>query len=176
VTDNGVVTYRVCVICTGNICRSPMLEFLLREAFDREGLSDAVTVDSAGTSSEESGNAADDRTLDVLQRNGHDDWGRAAHRARRIEKDWLAERDLVLAADSGHLRALQRLAGGSPEHIRLIRSFDPAAVEAGELDVDDPWYAWNDKAFDRTYEEMQAAVPGIVEHVKAELAQRSRTV
>ena len=58
----------------------------------------------------------------------------------------------------------------------MIRSFDPAAVEAGELDVDDPWYAWNDKAFDRTYEEMQAAVPGIVEHVKAELAQRSRTV
>ncbi len=62
--DNGVVTYRVCVICTGNICRSPMLEFLLREAFDREGLSDAVTVDSAGTSSEESGNAADPRTLE----------------------------------------------------------------------------------------------------------------
>lgn len=47
---NETVAYRICVVCTGNICRSPMLEFLLREAFDREGLGDQVEVDSAGIS------------------------------------------------------------------------------------------------------------------------------
>lgn len=163
------MSYRICVVCTGNICRSPMLEFLLREAYDRAGLSDRVQVDSAGISAEESGNPADPRTLSALRRFGHQDWGGAAHRARRIERNWLTERDLILAADSGHLRALRRMAGGAAEHVRLIRSFDPAAVAADTLDVDDPWYAWDDHAFDQTYRELTAAVPGIVEHVRAAL-------
>jgi protein-tyrosine phosphatase len=149
-----------------------MLEFLLREALDDAGLADRVEVDSAGISAEESGNPADPRTLAVLRRNAHADWGGSSHRARRIEKSWLADRDLVLAADSGHLRALRRLAGGEPDHVRLIRSFDPAAVAAGTLDVDDPWYGWTDNAFDQTYAELQAAIPGILAHVEAALAER----
>lgn len=164
------MTYRICVVCTGNICRSPMLEFLLREAFEEAGLADQVEVDSAGVSAEEAGNRADARTLAALRRRGHTDHGGAAHRARQIRPAWLAGRDLILAADHGHLNRLQRLAGGDPsDHIRLIRSFDPAAVAAGELDVDDPWYG-RDADFDRTYDELTAAVPGIVEHVRAALA------
>jgi protein-tyrosine phosphatase len=163
------VTYRICVVCTGNICRSPMLEFLLREALDDAGLADRVSVDSAGVSAEEAGNRADSRTLAVLARQGHDDWGGRAHRARRIERSWLDERDLVLAADAGHLWALHRLAGDRhTDHIRLIRSFDPDAVAAGDLDVDDPWYG-STAAFDRTYAELRAAVPGILAHVRAAL-------
>lgn len=147
-----------------------MLEFLLREAVDREGLTGQVEIDSAGTSAEEFGNPADARTLAVLTRNGHADWGGGAHRARRIERSWIAERDLILAADSWHLRSLQRLAGdGERDHLRLIRSFDPEAVAAGTLDVDDPWYG-RAAAFDQTYAEMQAAVPGIIAHVKNALA------
>lgn len=166
------MTYRICVVCTGNICRSPMLEFLLREAVDRDGLTDRVEIDSAGTSAEELGNPADPRTLAVLSRNGHTDWGGGTHRARRIDRSWIAERDLILAADSWHLRSLQRLAGdGATDHIRLIRSFDPDAVAAGTLDVDDPWYG-RSAAFDQTYAEMQAAVPGILAHVKEALTTR----
>ncbi len=165
----GTVTYRICVVCTGNICRSPMLEFLLREAFEREGLADRVSVDSAGTSAEELGNHADARTLAVLARNGHADWGGRAHRARRIDRSWLDHRDLVLAADRRHLRQLERMAEDRHTDIRLVRSFDPAAVAAGSLDVDDPWYG-STLAFDQTYAELVAAVPGIVAHVRAELA------
>lgn len=169
---NETVAYRICVVCTGNICRSPMLEFLLREAFDREGLGDQVEVDSAGISAEESGNPADKRTIAALQRHGHADWGAGAHRARRIERSWLSERDLILAADSGHLRSLQRMAGEDADHIRTIRSFDPVAVEARTLDVDDPWYGFSERAFDQTYDELAAAVPGIVAFVKDALAER----
>lgn len=146
-----------------------MLEFLLREAVAGARLDDLVAVDSAGVSAEEVGNRADPRTLAVLERNGHADWGGRAHRARRIGAHEIAERDLVLAADSGHLRRLERLAGGPSPRIRLIRSFDPDAVAAGTLDVDDPWYG-GPADFDRTYAELRAALPGILAFVAGEAA------
>ena len=79
--------YRVTVVCHGNICRSPMAEFLLREAFEDAGLGDRVAVDSAGTSSEELGNGAHPRTLATLRRHGHRDVGWSAHRARQFRAE-----------------------------------------------------------------------------------------
>jgi protein-tyrosine phosphatase len=162
--------YRVTVVCSGNICRSPLGELLLRERFERAGLADRVVVDSAGTTSWEVGSPADPRTLAVLRRNGHGDVG-SAHVARQFERAWLDEVDLVLAADAGHLRDLTRLAG-TPEQrakVRLFRSFDPEAQRRGDLDMADPWYG-DDASFDQTYAEVTAAADGVVEHVKAQLA------
>lgn len=166
--------YRVTVVCTGNICRSPMGEFILRERFEDAGLGDVVEVDSAGTTSWEVGNPADPRTLAALARNGHDDVGGRDHVARKFEPSWLSEVDLVLAADAGHLRELTRLAR-TPEQrakIRLFRSFDPAAARSGTLDMDDPWYG-DDSSFDQTYAEVVAAADGVVAHVRRELDQRN---
>ena len=165
--------YRVTVVCTGNICRSPMGELLLRERFAEAGLADEVVVDSAGTHSWEVGNPADPRTLAVLARNGHEDLGGADHVARRFERAWLDEVDLVLAADAGHLRELTELARTQEQRakIRMFRSFDPVAAEQGDLDMDDPWYG-DDTAFDQTYAEVTAAAAGVVEHVRRELASR----
>lgn len=160
--------YRVAVVCTGNICRSPMGELLLREAFDEAGLGGLVAVDSGGTTSWEAGSPADRRTLAVLRRNGHPDVGGSRHRARQVDRSWLVDRDLVLAADSGHVRDLLRLARTEQERakVRLLRSFDPAAAAAGDLDMDDPWYG-PDGAFDQTYAEIRAALPGVVAYVGA---------
>jgi protein-tyrosine phosphatase len=165
--------YRVTVVCTGNICRSPMGELLLRERFADAGLADEVVVDSAGTHSWEVGNPADPRTLAVLARNGHDDLGGSEHVARRFERSWFDEVDLVLAADAGHLRELTSLARTDAQRakIRMFRSFDPVAAEQGDLDMDDPWYG-DDTAFDRTYAEVTAAADGVVEHVRRELSSR----
>jgi protein-tyrosine phosphatase len=165
--------YRIVVVCTGNICRSPMGEFILRELFEEAGLGDRVEVDSAGTTSWEAGNPADRRTLEVLRRNGHADFGGSDHVARQFEHTWLDDRDLVLAADSGHLADLRRLARTEEQRsrIRLFREFDPEAVAAGELDMDDPWYG-DTSAFDQTYAEITAAAAGVVEHVRHELAAR----
>lgn len=165
--------YRVIVVCTGNICRSPMGEFILRELFEAAGLGDRVEVDSAGTTSWEAGNPADRRTLEVLRRNGHDDFGGVDHVARQFERSWIDGRDLVLAADSGHLDDLRQMARTEEQRsrIRLFREFDPAAVAAGELDMDDPWYG-DGAAFDQTYAEVTAAAAGVVEHVRHELATR----
>lgn len=162
--------YRVTVVCWGNICRSPMGEFLLREAFADAGLGERVVVDSAGTSAEEQGNGMHPRTAAVLRRNGHPDTGWSHHRARRFETSWFDESDLVLAVDHIHVDRLEQLARDDRDagKVRLFRSFDEAAVASGELGMDDPWYG-TDPAYDQTYAEVSAAVPGIVEHVRREL-------
>jgi protein-tyrosine phosphatase len=166
--------YRITVVCTGNICRSPMAEFLLRERFEAAGLGDRVVVDSAGTHSWEVGNPADPRTLAVLARNGHEDFGGGDHVARQFERSWFARTDLVLAADRGHLRELQRLARNDAQRdkVRMFRSFDPDAARAGTLDMDDPWYG-DDSAFDQTYDEVVAAADGVVDFVREALGARN---
>jgi protein-tyrosine phosphatase len=150
-----------------------MGELLLRELFEQAGLGDRVEVDSAGTTSWEEGNPADPRTLAVLRRNGHPEVGGRAHLARRFVRSWLDERDLVLVADSGHLRDLHQLARSEEqrERIRLFREFDPEAAASGDLDMADPWYG-DDEAFDQTYAEITAAAAGVVEHVRRQLEAR----
>ncbi|QIM22228.1 low molecular weight phosphotyrosine protein phosphatase [Phycicoccus sp. HDW14] len=162
--------YRVTVVCHGNICRSPMAQFLLREALDEAGLGERVVVDSAGTSAEELGNTVHPRTVGVLRRHGHPDLGWGEHRARQFRPDWFDDTDLVLAADHPHADRLSRLARDEDDaaKVHLVRSFDPEAVAAGELGMDDPWYG-GDAEYEQTYDEIRAAVPGIVEHVRAAL-------
>ena len=162
--------YRVCVVCWGNICRSPMGDFLLREAFALAGLGDRVSVESAGTSADELGSGMHPRTAAVLRRNGHADNGWRDHRARQFDSAWFDRFDLVLPVDHIHVRSLSQLAPDPVAlgKVRLFRSFDPVASAAGELGMDDPWYG-TDPAYDKTYAEVMAAVPGIVEFVRAQL-------
>ena len=151
--------YRVTVVCWGNICRSPMGEFMLREALAEADLGDRVVVDSAGTSTDELGRPMDRRTTATLRRHGVTDTGFAAKRA-----------DLVLAADPVHDEILRRRARDEDDvaKVRLLRSFDPVAAAAGTLGMEDPWYG-DDDDFDVTYGEIAAALPGIVAHVRSEL-------
>ena len=100
------MTYRITVVCTGNICRSPMAEWVLRERFEAAGLGDRVAVDSAGTTAWEEGNPADPRTIAAMHRHGHiGDY--SDHRARTFDKRRFDDRDLVLAADHGHYTVLR---------------------------------------------------------------------
>lgn len=173
VTRTTASPYRILTICTGNICRSPMAEFLLREALEEAGLGDRVQVDSAGVSDEEEGNPADPRTIAELRRRGHADHGWSEHVARQVEPDWIGERDLVLAATRYHAHRLERLAPHHEDRIRVIREFDPESLARGDLDMDDPWYGGRE-SFEQTYEEVVAAIPGIVDHVRGVLDARPR--
>lgn len=164
--------YRICVVCTGNICRSPMGEFILRERLEEAGLADQVIVDSAGTTAWEEGNPADPRTLDVLRRNGHErDY--SDHRARVFDRAWLPALDLVLAADHGHFSTLRRMARRDEDRdkVRMFRSFDPSGLAEADQAMDDPWYG-DESSFDQTYAEVAAAADGIVDFVREELARR----
>jgi protein-tyrosine phosphatase len=160
--------FHISVVCTGNICRSPMGEVILRDLFREAGLEDQVTVDSAGTTRWEVGNPMDPRAVAELRRRGYDG---TAHVARQFEPGWLPDTDLVLAADAGHASVLRRWARTRQDaaKVHLLREFDPRAVTAGTLEIDDPWYG-DDEDFVRCFTEVEAACRGVAAWVAKELA------
>lgn len=152
---------QVLMVCTGNICRSPMAEAVLRRTLDEHGLGDRILVDSAGTHGYHVGEDADRRTHAVLAEGGY----QLDHRAERVRADWLEECDLVLAMDSGHLRDLRALAQRHAlptSHIRSLREFDPQ----GPGDVPDPYYD-SLAEFREVRDILERSMPALVEHLRA---------
>ncbi|MGV8977202.1 MAG: low molecular weight protein-tyrosine-phosphatase [Cellulomonas sp.] len=162
--------YRIMTVCTGNICRSPMAEVVLRARLASVGLGELVVVDSTAISDEERGNPIDPRARTALVGRGYEV---PRHTARQVTATNLATRDLVLAMTSAHARALHRLAPDTTAAGRVVlyRVFDPAAPQVPEgspepvLDVDDPWGGGPD-AFETCLDELEAAADGIVAHVR----------
>jgi protein-tyrosine phosphatase len=139
--------YRICLVCLGNICRSPMAEVALTAELASAGLADAVTVDSAGTGDWHIGHRMDAHARAELGRRGYDG---SAHRARQVEPSWLAGRDLILAMDGQNLADLHRMAaraGISADRIRLFGEAGGLRAEGGAqggaerdaLDIPDPY-------------------------------------
>ncbi|RFA10988.1 protein tyrosine phosphatase [Subtercola boreus] len=130
--------FRVCMVCTGNICRSPMAEVVLRELVRKGGLDDRIAVTSAGTGDWHVGEQADPRTLVSLAQRGYDG---QAHRARQFDPAWFDSLDLVVVLDRSHERVVKDWADNDADRskVRLLASFDPDA--GGQLDVPDPYYS-----------------------------------
>lgn len=155
------MAYHVCFVCTGNICRSPMAESVFRVRVAEAGLDGLVEVDSAGTGGWHEGDGADPRTVSVLEEHGYD----GGHTARQFQPSWFSRLDLVIALDTGHLKALRRLAPTPQDaaKVRLLRSYDPAAGD--ELDVPDPYYGGLD-GFEECLEMVEAASEGLLAEVR----------
>ena len=155
--DPGAL-YRVCLVCLGNICRSPMAETVLRAQLDRAGLDGAVVVDSAGTGDWHIGDRMDPGARAALARRGYDG---SAHRARQFDPSWLARYDLILAMDSRNLADLRRMArGGEADRIRLFGEVG-GLTETGGGDIPDPWGGGPDE-FGHVLGLLGAAAPVIV--------------
>ncbi|APE09628.1 low molecular weight protein-tyrosine-phosphatase [Rhodococcus pyridinivorans] len=148
--------FHVTFVCTGNICRSPMAEKIFAEHLRREGLDERVRVSSAGTHGWHVGSEADPRTDAVLQRHGYP----TGHCAAKLGAEHLAA-DLVVAMTTTHERALAQLGVPSDRRV-LLRSFDP---DADDDSVPDPYYDSLDE-FEQVREQIEAAVPGLLERVR----------
>jgi len=148
--------YRVCLVCLGNICRSPMAETVLRAELAAAGLAGAVVVDSAGTGDWHVGEMMDPDARKALAGRGHDGSG---HRARQFEPSWLSRYDLILAMDSRNLADLRRMARAQGEDTDRIRLFGEVG-EIGGQDIPDPWGGGPDE-FGHVLDLLGAAAPVI---------------
>jgi protein-tyrosine phosphatase len=160
-------TYRIAMVCSGNICRSPIAEVVLRRLADQAGLGDRVAVESAGMGTWHVEEPADPRAVTVLAENGYDG---SAHRAQGFDPAWFADRDLVVAMDRGHLRELRALAPDpeARDRVRLLRSFDPAAPPDAE--VADPYFG-DARDFATVLEQVEAACARLLAEVEAVLGE-----
>ena len=128
---------KILFVCHGNICRSPMAEFVMKDLVKKAGISDRVHVASAAVSREEIGNPVYPPARRELQRHGIDCHGHAAHQITRRE---LEEYDKVYYMDASNARYLKRLFGSDAEKCQPLLDHDVA----------DPWYTgdftatWND--------------------------------
>lgn len=156
---------RVCVVCAGNICRSPMAEAVLRAKLDAAGLGHRVVVDSAGTGDWHVGSAAHARSTAALRRRGY----HLDHHARQFVPSWFGERDLVLALDADNLDDLTRMAPRDlPEgRLRLLRA-TWSAEHGDDGGVPDP-YGLDDRAYDHALDLIEAACDALVLDLEAEL-------
>jgi len=151
------MSYAICFVCLGNICRSPIAEVVMRSLLVERGLSDRVQLTSAGTGDWHIGECADERAVAVLARHGYDG---TQHRAKQFTREAFAACDLVVAMDSANMSALRRLApNGDGDKLRLLREFDP---EATDTDVPDPYYG-GAEGFDDVLAMVEAACAGLID-------------
>ena len=136
--------YRILFVCHGNICRSPMAEFVMKRKVADAGVAERFEIASAATSTEELGEPVYPGTRRILARNGIDCSGK---RARQLTKADYQHYDLLVGMDSENLWNMQRMTGGDKDgKVRLLLDFTD---EGGE--ISDPWYHGD---FDQTWREV----------------------
>ncbi len=135
---------KILFVCHGNICRSPMAEFLMRELAERRGYGDKILTASAATSTEEIGNPVHGGTQRVLRRLGISCAGK--HAVQMTKRDY-REYDLLIGMDDWNLRNMRRICGGDPEG-KLFRLLD---FTDSPREVADPWYTGD---FETTYRDV----------------------
>jgi protein-tyrosine phosphatase len=135
--------FRICFVCTGNICRSPMAEAVFRRLIAAGGYEGRLEVSSAATGDWHVGERADARTIAALDSRGYDG---ARHRARQFDPAWFSTLDLVVVFDRGQERTVREWApdDASRAKVQLLLSFDEPGAPAGvgaATDVPDPYYS-----------------------------------
>lgn len=152
---------KILFVCHGNICRSPMAEYVMKYLVARAGREDDFFIDSAATSAEEIGNGVHHGTRRKLAQAGIPC---GDHRARQLTSQDYQAFDLLIGMDAANLRSMGRMLGGDPEgKIHLLLEF---ARRDG--DIADPWYTGN---FDATYTDVLEGCTALLERCLQRLSQ-----
>ena len=153
---------RVLFVCLGNICRSPMAEFIMKSIISERGLSDRFYIASAATSTEEIwngvGNPVYPPAKRELAKHGISCEGK---RAVQITKADYGKYDYILGIEERNIRNILRIVGKDPEHkVKLLLDYSDHP-----RDIADPWYTGN---FESTYRDVVAGCEGFLLYLERE--------
>lgn len=143
---------RILFVCHGNICRSPMAEFVMKDLVEKAGLSDEFYIESAATSTEEIGNSVYPPARRKLAEHGISCAGKTARQLRASDYDRF---DLLVGMDEWNIRNMNRMLGGDPKG-KICKLLDFTNRPG---DVADPWYTDN---FDATWRDCLEGCQGIL--------------
>ena len=148
---------KILFVCHGNICRSPMAEFVFRDMIQKRGMNSLFFVASAATSREEIGNPVHHGTTHKLKEYGISTAGK---RAVQLKKSDYQEFDYIIGMEHCNIRNIERIIGADPEHkVHKLLDFTEAP-----RDIADPWYTGN---FDITYDDILEGCEGLLGHILA---------
>lgn len=147
---------KVLFICHGNICRSPMAEFLMKDLVTRQHISDHFYIASAATSYEEIGNPVYPPARAELKKHGIVTTGKVAVHMEKTDYD---KYDYLICMDDWNVRNIMRIIGSDPERkVSKLLSF------AGSMrDISDPWYTGD---FKTTYEDIMEGLEGLMNDIR----------
>ena len=147
--------FHILFICHGNICRSPMAEFVMKDLVKKAGLESQFHIESAATSTEELGNPVYPPARRKLKEHGIDCSGKTARQLTRVDYDAY---DLLIGMDSANLRNMRRIYGeDTNQKIHLLMDFT-----ARPGDVADPWYT---RDFEATWRDVVEGCRGLFESI-----------
>ena len=147
---------KILFVCHGNICRSPMAEFVMKHMVEKAVLTDRFHIESAATSTEELGNAVYPPARRKLAEHGIGCEGKTARQMTRAD---YARFDLIIGMDRYNLRNMERIAGGDPDNkIHLLLDY---TTRPG--DVADPWYTGD---FEATWRDVAEGCTALLNHLK----------
>ena len=148
---------KILFVCHGNICRSPMAEFVMRDMIKKCGLDGKIVTASAATSTEEIGNPVHSGTRRKLREHGISTDGKYAVLLTKSDYD---KYDYLIGMDSANIRNMKRITGGDEKIVRLLDLTDEPR------DVADPWYTGD---FDTTYNDVVKGCKVLLEKLEGEL-------
>ena len=154
---------KIIFLCHGNICRSPMAEFVMKDLVAKAGLSDKFEIASAATSTEEIGNPVYPPARRKLAEHGI---SCAGHAARQLTKQDYADYDFLVGMDSANLRDMYRICGGDPDG-KISLLLDHTARPGN---VADPWYTGD---FQATWLDVLAGCQGLLAEFAGDFPKRS---
>ena len=147
---------KVLFVCLGNICRSPMAEFLFKDMVNKKGLRDKFIIESAGTSNEEEGNPVHYGTKNKLAEVGISVDGKYA---RQLKKEDYENFDYIIAMEQRNVRDIYRIIGEDKDN-KIYRLLD---FTDNPKDISDPWYTHN---FDLTYDDIMEGLEAFLYFLK----------
>lgn len=155
ILEQEKIMIKILFICHGNICRSPMAEFIFKDLLATRGIADRFYVASAATSTEEIGNSVYPPAKRKLNEHGINCDGK---RARQMKKEDYDQYDLLIGTELINIRNMERIAGGDPQN-KMHRLLD---YSKHPRDISDPWYTGD---FDKAYDDILEGCEALLEYL-----------